>query len=92
MKKFACLLLMASWTANAEAKLVDITKTVGDYYQYDVTATKTFTVTKVTAALTAWSKPMTLVIRCDGKELAEPIRKTYTNTQLNVKQTLVATA
>lgn len=92
MKILALLLLIVSLNANAESKFLDISKIVGDYYQYTVTAKKEFTVTKVTAALTAWSNPMTLVIRCDGKDLAEPTRKRYTNTQINVKQAFTASA
>lgn len=92
MRILAALLLFGSIQAKAESVSVDTTKKVGDYYQYDVTATKTFTVTKVTAALTAWSKPMTLALRCDGKDLGAAIKKTFTNPQLNISQTFTASA
>jgi hypothetical protein len=92
MRILAAVLIFASAQARAESVSVDITKKVGNYYQYDVTATKTFTVTKVTAALTAWSKPMTLVLRCDGKDLGAPTKKTFTNPQLNIAQTFTASA
>ncbi|HYX39690.1 MAG TPA: hypothetical protein VE954_41865 [Oligoflexus sp.] len=90
MKKIVLFLAIVSTAARAESVQDDLSKKVDGYHQYDATAIKTFTVTKVTAALTAWSKPISLILRCDGKDL-EATRKTFTNPQLNSSQTFTIT-
>jgi hypothetical protein len=92
MNKWAIIFLLAAPNfAKAELQTVDTSKTVDNYYQFEIIVIKNFTVSKVTAALTVFSKPMMLVIRCDGNELGS-VSKKYTNHQLNVDQTMTATA